>query len=169
MNSKGLAVWSLGESLLVDDKEGKQFIVKDIVNLQAKKQLQLFLIETEELLERIFESSKDVPMMVLGGSMKIIKTNAAFLSLFELQEAPPENGRLSEIAHPFWQSAEIKKVVSAIIISDTPLKHREFVLRTRSGKDKTIKIDSRIIEGQRGAGRKIFLLIEEVTTPQTAG
>jgi PAS domain-containing protein len=101
INDKNLAIWALGESLLVADVEEQQYIVKDIINLQAKKQLQLFHIETEELLEHIFESSDDVPMMVLDGSLKLIKANTAFVSLFELQETPLTGSRLADIPHPF--------------------------------------------------------------------
>jgi PAS domain S-box-containing protein len=161
LNEKGLAIWALGESLLVADVEGQQYIVKDIVNLQAKRQLHLFLIETDELLERIFESSNDVPMMVLDGSVKLIKANTAFLSLFELQEALPSGSRLSDIPHSFWQGADIKKEMSSVLINNQALKHRTFQIQTSSGEIKAITIDSRIIEGKAGAGRKVFLLIED--------
>jgi PAS domain S-box-containing protein len=161
INNKGLAIWALGESLLVADIDGKDYIVKDVVNLQAKKQLQLFLMQTEELLERIFETSTDVIMMVLDGSMKIVRMNNAFLSLFELQEALPSGSRLSDISHPFWQQPDIVKEVRSIIINNQPIKSKEFHLHTRSGERKVIKLDSRIIEGQAGEGRKIFILIEE--------
>jgi PAS domain S-box-containing protein len=162
INDKGLAIWAIGESMLVADIDGKDYIVKDVVNLQAKKQLQLFLMQTEELLERIFESSKDVIMMVLDGSMKIVKMNNAFLSLFELEQAPPFGSRLSDIPHSFWQQPEIKKDVSSIIINNQPIKRKEFFFQTRTGETKGIRLDSRIIEGQNGAGRKIFILIEEI-------
>jgi PAS domain S-box-containing protein len=92
VDKEGLEVWALGESLLVSNEEGEKYIVKDIINLQAKKQLQLFLNETEELLERIFESTKDLSIMILDSRMKIIKANrASFTSLkfkmLHLQEA----------------------------------------------------------------------------------
>ena len=164
INSQGLAIWALGESMLVADIDGKDYIVKDVVNLQAKKQLQLFLMQTEELLERIFESSKDITIMVLDGSLKIVKMNNAFLSLFDLQEALPSGSRLSEIPHPFWQGADIKKELSSIVINNQELKHRKFHFQTRSGENKVITMDSRIIEGRAGTGRKVFLLIEDVTS-----
>jgi PAS domain S-box-containing protein len=163
IDDNGLAIWSLGESMLVADIDGKDYIVKDVVNLQAKKQLQLFLMQTEELLERIFESSKDVVIMVLDGSMKIVKMNNAFLNLFGLQEALPSGSRLSDIPHPFWEGADIRKELSSIVINNQELKHRKFYFQTRSGENKAITMDSRIIEGKAGTGRKVFFLIEDVT------
>jgi PAS domain S-box-containing protein len=102
-------------------------------------------------------------MMVLDGSMKIMKVNNAFLSLFGLPEAPPSGSRLADLLHSFWQSAEIKKAVSEVIINDRPFKHREFKIGTSAGEIKTLAFNSRMIEGKAGIGRKVFLLIEDIT------
>lgn len=163
VDKEGLEVWSLGESLLVSDEEGKKYIVKDIVNLQGKKQLQLFLNQTEELLERIFASNKDFSVMVLDSRMKIIKANKAFIHLFEISDAPIEGSRLSDLDHPFWVDAEIKKEISNIIINNQPLRHREFLLETRKGTKKKVRFDSQIIESKAGMGRKIFIMIEDLS------
>ncbi|HLL45035.1 MAG TPA: PAS domain-containing protein [Segetibacter sp.] len=162
VDKEGLEVWALGESLLVSNEEGENYIVKDIINLQAKKQLQLFLNETEELLERIFESTKDLSIMILDSRMKIIKANRAFLHLFEISDAPLEGSRLSDLNHPFWRNDEIKNEIRNIIINNQPLRHREFLLETRRGIKKKVKFDSQIIESKTDMGRKIFIMIEDV-------
>lgn len=162
IDKKGLAVWVLGESLLVHNEAGINYIVKDIINLQAKKQLQLFLLETEQLLERVFESTNELPMLILDGSMKIIKANTAFLHLFEISEAPSAGSRLSDLHHPFWVGEEIKKEIRSIIINNQPLRNREFSLETRSGIKKKVKFDSRIIDSKTDTGRKIFIMIEDI-------
>ena len=71
----GPEIWTTGETVLVEDTNGEQFILKDIVNLETTKQLQFFLIETEEILERLFESSHDAAIMIVDASMKVIKAN----------------------------------------------------------------------------------------------
>lgn len=162
VDKNGLAMWALGESLLVHNKAGEKYIVKDIVNLQSKKQLQLLLLETEDLLERIFISAKDFPMLILDGSMKIIKANTAFHDLFEISDVPLEGSRLSDLHHPFWANAEIKKEIRDIIINDQPLRDREFLLETGSGVKKKVKFDSRIIDSKTGSGKKIFIMIEDI-------
>ncbi len=166
IDKEGHEIWVLGESLLIDDEEGDKFIVKNIINLQAKKQLQLFLIETEELLERIFDSTKDLAIMILDGSMKIIKVNTAFLHLFEISDAPLSGSRLSNLHHPFWVNPNIKKEISNIIINNQPLRHREFLLETRAGTKKKIKLDSQIINENTDTGKKIFILIEDIIPQQ---
>ena len=163
VDKKGHEIWCTGESLLVYGEEGKKYIVKDIVNLQAKKQLQLFLTVTEELLERIFESSTDIPMLILDGTMKVQKANAAFLDLFEITRNPVAGSRLSEFDHPFWHSSDIKKELSNIIVMNEPLKRREFLFYTKSGEMKVVSVDSKIIDKQSPAGRIIFIIMEDIT------
>ena len=124
--------------------------------------MQLFLNETEELLERIFESTKDLSIMILDSRMKIIKANRAFLHLFEISDAPLVGSRLSYLNHPFWSNEEIKNEIRNIIINNQPLRHREFFLETRRGIKKKVKFDSQIIESKTGMGRKIFIMIEDV-------
>src|SRR5215203_3456857 len=46
LNKAGDAIWCTGESMLAIGTDGEKYIIKDIINLQAKKQLQLFLKET---------------------------------------------------------------------------------------------------------------------------
>jgi PAS domain S-box-containing protein len=158
----GNQVWCTGESILVVGKDGEKYIVKDIVNLQAKKQLQLFLTETEELLQRIFESSTDIPMMILDGTMKIQKVNAAFRDLFEIQNEPKPGCRISDLDHPFWNNPDVKKELSRIIVTNEPLRHKEFSFQTKSGEQKTVRLDSKVIERHSSIGRIIFIIMEEV-------
>src|SRR5215204_3797844 len=165
VDNKGHAIWCTGESILVSEDQRK-YIVKDIINLQAKRQLQLFLTETEELLGRIFETSKDIPMMILDGSLKIQNVNSAFLSLFVIVEAPAKGSRLSDLNHPFWNNADIKREIGRIIITNEPLKHKDYLLKTKAGEDRTVRLDSKIIDNQSGLGRKLFIIIQDITAEQ---
>lgn len=162
ISKEGHAIWCTGESLLVRGEEGKKYIVKDIINLQAKKQLQLFLGEAEDLLERIFAHSKDIPMMILDGSLKVEKVNGAFLQLFDLEQAPATGSRIGELEHPFWKTEDIKRELRQIIVNHEPIKKREFGFESKSGAAKTIRVDSKIIESQITMSKKIFLIIEEI-------
>lgn len=163
----GNQVWCTGESILVVGKEGEKYIVKDIINLQAKKQLQLFLTATEELLQRIFESSTDIPMMILDGTMKIQKVNSAFRELFEISHDPKPGTRISDLDHPFWNNPEVKKEVSKIIVTNEPLRQKQFTFFTKSGEQKTIRADSKIIDRHSTIGRIIFIIMEDISGYQT--
>jgi PAS domain S-box-containing protein len=161
VNKEGDAVWCTGESLLVEGEDGENYIVKDVVNLQSKKQVQLFLNDTEELLERIFHSSKEVAMMILDGSLKIQKVNTAFLHLFEIKEAPESGSRLADLPHSFWDGEGIRNELRQSLVNNSALKDREFFINTRVEKKK-LKLSSKIIDRRLGLGRNLFIIIEEV-------
>jgi PAS domain S-box-containing protein len=162
IDKNGDPIWCTGEAILAADANGEKYIIKDIVNLQSRKQLDLFLTGTDDLLQRIFRSSKDIPMMILDGSMKIQNVNTAFLQLFELTEAPPAGSSLSNLKHSFWNNDEIRKEISKIIVTNQPVKRKEFLLKTKAGENKTIRMDSNIIHNQPSTGRRIFIILEEV-------
>jgi len=162
INKQGQPVLSLGESILVSDSEGVYFIVKDIVNLQAKRHIDFFLTETEELLERIYESSKDMPMIILDGSLKVLKANKPFLDLFEIAEEPIKGSRLANLSHSFWENGDMRREISSIIINNLPLRNRKFVLKTKAGGKKLLRFNSRIIESKTAMQRKIFITIEDL-------
>src|SRR5215203_3175974 len=147
IDKNGHAIWCTGESILIEIKDGKKYIVKDIVNLQAKKQLQVLLTETEVLLERVFASSKEIPIMILDGSMRIKKANEAFLHLFEITDPPAEGDRLSDLRHSFWSLPEIKDELRQMIVNKEPVQQKDFLLETRSGDKKTVRLNSKFIEG----------------------
>ena len=163
IDKNGQPILCTGESIMVSNIKGEKFIVKDIVNLQSKKQLQLFLKDTEEILETIFHSSSDIPMMILDGGLKIQKVNKGFLDLFQLAESPKPGSRLTDVPHPFWKGTDIKSEVSKIIINHEPIREKRFSITTRSGEHKRIQMDSKVIEKHNGSGRKIFIIVEDVT------
>jgi PAS domain S-box-containing protein len=163
VDKNGHEVWCSGEAILVIDARGEKYIVKDVINLQAKKQVNLFLNSTEELLDRIFKASKDIPMMILDGSMKIQNVNTAFVNFFEIDKTPDSYNGLSSLNHPFWVRPDVRSEMSKVIVTNQPMKAKKFSYETKSGEQKTILLDSKIIYLQPEKGRKIFILIEDIT------
>ena len=161
IDKNGNAIWSTGESILVQG-EGKDFIVKDIVNLQSKRQLQLFLTETEELLERIFQYSQDVPMLILDGSMKIIGANDPFNRLFHLPERLEKGSRLAEINHPFWRTSDVKPDLATLLVTNQAIRNKRYMIQNGDDEHKVILLNSKIIDGRLDKGRKVFIIIEEL-------
>jgi PAS domain S-box-containing protein len=163
VDKNGIPIWSTGETILVDGDDGNQYMVKDIINLQSKRQLQLFLNQTEELLERVFSSSRDVPMLILDGSMKLVKINEAFIRLFNLRNEPPAGSRLAEIDHPFWSSSLLRTELMNVLITNQPLRNKKYLVQEKDGQNKTILINTRIIEGNTELGKKVFVIVDEVS------
>ena len=155
MRKDRVSVWVTGETLLVNGDFGKEYMVKDLVNLQSKKHLQLFLTETEDLLERIFDSSTDMAMMILDGTMKIVNVNKSFLDLFGLQELPLIGSRLADLHHPFWNHTEMKRDIVEMLVNSNSIKNKQYTLEKSNGKTQTIRLDSKFIDRQTGIGKTI--------------
>lgn len=167
VNKFGTEVWCTGETLLVKTEDGEKYLVKDIINLQAKRQLMLYLTETEELLERLFESSKDVPIIILTSSLKVQRANKAFLKLFELDNAPLTGSRLSELSHSFLASEMFRKDISDILVTGEPAKNKVYNFGAGLNNRKTVSLSSKMIESQIDFGKKIFLIFQElIITPE---
>ena len=160
----GLWSWSVGESVLISSAEPEKFIIKNIVNLQSRKYLKLLLMTSEELLGRAFEDTHNIPMIVLDGTMKIVKVNQSFLGLFEMMNPPAEGSSLSSLEHPFWKSQEVKEEVRSVIVTHLPLKNKEFVLEMKAGEKKLVRLNSRIVDRGSGLGRKIYIMVDEVNS-----
>ncbi|HYC80053.1 MAG TPA: PAS domain-containing protein [Candidatus Binatia bacterium] len=160
INKSGHPILSTGESILVKTATGEKYIVKDIVNLAAKKYLKLFLTETEELLERIFETSTEVAMIVIDGSMKVVKMNAAFLRLFEIKSIPPAGSPLSSLKSTFWSRNEVRDEIRNSIVTSTPIKHKQFLFQKGRNTKLKVNFESKIIDKGPALGRQIFIIVE---------
>ncbi len=163
IDKNGNEVWCSGEAILAYDKDGKKYIIKDVINLQSRKQVNLFLNSTEDLLDRIFKASKDIPMMILDGSMKILNVNTAFLNFFEMEPTSDGYTGLSSLNHPFWSRLDVRSEISNVIVTNNPIKSKMFLYQTKSGEQKKILLDSKVIYLQPEKGRKIFIIVEDIT------
>lgn len=159
VDKAGHEVMCIGECVLVSDGEGNNYIVKDIINLQSKKQVQIFLKETGELLKQMFAYSKGVAMMVLDTSLKVQQVNGDFLRIFGLHEPPMQGSRMVNIAHTFWQAETLKKELSRSLVENKPMVNKDFPF-VSNGEKLIIRINSKIISEGDGINRKIFLVIQ---------
>lgn len=158
LNKDGLPIWVLGESVLAVNDDGKKFIVKIIQNINTQKKLEGFLIESNEFIHTVFDSVKDAGFVILNSELNILRTNKMFLRLFELKKAETENIKLIKLPHHFWQSAEIKKHLSGILVTNDVMKNVTFQITTSTGKIKYIEVTSKLMENA-GMGRTILLVI----------
>jgi PAS domain S-box-containing protein len=159
LNKEGKEIWVTGESMLTVTKTGAAYIVKDVINLQSKKQLELLHIETEELMERIFEGKKDTAMVVLDGGGKIIKLNQPFLNLFEIAKMPLPGSRLSQLNHIYWSAPDIRKEIRSILVRNIP-PEKNFTLETKKGEKIILNFIVKVLGREE---RKIYIIIEEST------
>ena len=154
LNKDGKEILVTGESMLVFNETGESFIIKDVINLQSGMQLERFHIETEELMEKIFEGNKTTAVAVLDGFGKIIKVNPPFLNLFELAEMPAPGSRLWHLKHSFWNTPALRSEVKEILIKNISLK-KSFTLKTANEETIPIKFTVKVLGRDE---KKIYII-----------
>lgn len=159
MHKDGTPIWVTGEAILVKT-ETATGIVKIIHNIHAQKQLERYLLASNELLEDLFNSTASA-LLLLDGRMRTIKANPAFLKLFKCQSPIIQDGKLQDIAHPFWSENEIKNDVRNIITKNETLK-KEYILSNEEGKFSKIEIVSKILSDGVDPEKRILLMIKSV-------
>ena len=158
VNKKGDTIWVMGESVLVSNIDKEKFIVKIIQDIHAQKRLEHFLVESTEFLDIIFDSIKDTSLIVLDSSIRIIKTNKAFVKMFGLTAFPETGTKLSQVDN-FWKGTAIKTKLLDLLIKQHPIKNEVFSLKDKKGKEITISINAKLME-KEGREKRILLVLK---------
>lgn len=161
VTKEGQLVWVSGESVFVRTSREENYIVKVIQDIHAQKQLERFLIESNEFLESIFDSIKDRALLILDNMMRILKVNAAFIEMFELNGPVKEEGRLTDVDHAFWNSEEIRKEIRNFIVTNKQVTEKKFLLETKSGDKKFVTLHAKLLHVEPTLERKILIMIKE--------
>ncbi len=159
VHKDGTPIWVMGESVTVRNSIDEKYLVKIVHNIHAQKQLERFLIESTEFVDTIFNSIKDTSLVILDSGLKIVKTNKAFLKMFDLKVCPAEGTKLTQLENDFWQNAGFRKQLMDIIVTRKPLLNAKYPYVQKSGKQKIITVDTKLMDGE-GYEKKILLVIK---------
>ena len=162
INRQGHQVWVTGESVLIKD-EDETYIVKVVHNIHAQKQLERFLLQSHEFIETVFESVDQAALLILDSRLRVIKTNKAFLEIFELDNPVAQGSRLTEIDHPFWHNPEVKQQAVSYLTMNNKTTEKIFDLKTKSGVMKELAFRAKLIEGTIDAERKLLIMVKFVS------
>ncbi len=159
LHKDGNKIWVSGESILVNDGNDGNCVIKVIHNIHAKKQLERFLLESNDFIESIFDSVNEIGLMILSSQLKVIKVNKAFVSFFDLAALPQEKCRLSEIDHTFWKKDEIRKAITDVIVKGEVVKNKIFDLQN-DGSPKSIDLSIKLIDGNTTVEKNILIVVK---------
>jgi PAS domain S-box-containing protein len=157
----GQQVWVSGESVLIKTSAEENYIVKVIQDIHAQKQLERFLIESSEFLESIFDSIKDRALLILDSMMHILKVNATFIEMFELDGPVQEESRLTDMNHAFWNNEALRREIRNFIVTNKQAEEKKFLLTTKSGDKKYVTLHGKILHVEPTLERKILIMIKE--------
>lgn len=160
VQKSGKSVWVNGESVLVTGEDGISYIIKIIHNIEAQKQLERFLVESNDFIETILESITDRALIIIDSGMKIIKVNSVFVDMFNLPAYPEEESKLSSIENSFWHSAEIKQLLRNVLVRNEPLQKVKLEYKTNDG-SKHIELSSKFLHSHN-ADSRVLLVIQPI-------
>ncbi len=158
LNKEGIPIWVLGESIAATNKEGEQYVVKIIQNINTQKKLEGFLIESDEFIHTIFDSVKDSAFVILNSELRIMKTNKVFLKLFGLTKSSTQELKLTKLDNSFWNRPDVKKDITNVLVTRAVMKNVPFSYTDKIGKVKKIMITSKLMENEQ-MGKTILLVI----------
>jgi PAS domain S-box-containing protein len=159
VHKDGTPIWVSGESIHIKSDENT-CIVKIIHNIHAQKQLERYLLDSSKLLESLFDSIQQAGLLLLNSQMKIIKTNKAFIKIFNLNTVPTEGSKLNQVEHVFWTGEEIKNDIRNAIVNNTAI-NKEFTMDDGK-KACRLHIASKLIVSEESMEKKLLLIIKEI-------
>lgn len=160
VHKDGTPIWVTGESVLVKSGENT-CIVKLIHNIHAQKQLERYLLNTSELLESLFNSVHQSGLLILDATLKVVKMNEHFRTMFQVTEQVPESAKLQQINHPFWSSTETKNDIRNAIVNATTI-NKEYVVDKGERNFQRIHITSKTMMDADGSDKRILLVIQDI-------
>lgn len=144
----GTPIWVMGESFSVINTANEKYLVKIIHNIHAQKQLEHFLLLSNEFIDIIFDSIKGTGLIILDSSLRVIKNNQAFKKMFELKNSPAQGTKLSEMDNPFWKNKEIRTELLKIFVNHSAMKDAPYIFISKKAKEIQLSITSKLIEGK---------------------
>jgi PAS domain S-box-containing protein len=158
VHKDGSLVWVTGESVLIKT-QSETCIVKVIHNIHAQKQLERYLLASNELLDSLFHSVK-TGLLLLDSRMRTIKCNQPFLKLFHLEAPIPEGSKIQEIAHPFWADEELKNDIRNALIKGERI-NKEYIFGNSPQEFRRIHVSSKVLAGEEHTERKVLLVVHD--------
>jgi PAS domain S-box-containing protein len=151
-------IWVSGESVLVKT-ENETNIIKVIHNIHAQKQLERYLLASNELMNDLFNSVHSA-LLLLDNSLRTIKSNKAFLRLFELNTPIIEGNKIQQIPHPFWSDPEVKNDIRNVLVKGEKI-NKEYITGNGKSNYRKIHITSKRMTGDDNSEKRLLLVVKE--------
>lgn len=153
VNKNGEKTWVSGESVLVENEEGKKIILKIFQDIHKQKASENSIVELNAFNENILESIKDV-VLVLDKNMNIIKANPSYEALFnqseEVKTNIPEFLKRSDADHRLYN------FLGNAIKTQTGFTNKEATLETTDGNKRIFEVTCTPLDN---SNEKDFLLV----------
>ncbi|MEO8764355.1 MAG: PAS domain-containing sensor histidine kinase [Ginsengibacter sp.] len=131
--------WVSGESVLVENQDGKVSILKIIQNIHKQKLSEISLKNLNEFNENILSSIEDV-VIVLDRHLNIVKANNAFSSLFRHTGPDIQRLNFADLIKPYDEFEELQSNIQNAITSKKGFSNSLIEMEIISGEKKIFDI-----------------------------
>ncbi len=153
--------WVSGESILVENADGKCSILKIIQDIHQQKKSEVSLNLLHEFNENILTSIEDV-VVVLDAKMNIVKANKAFTTLFKNIGKNVETINFVDLIKPYDAFEEVEKNISNALRSGAGFSNISIEIGTSSGEKRAFDINCTTMQNT-GAENNVLLVIHDIT------
>jgi PAS domain S-box-containing protein len=113
VNKNNVRTWVSGESVLLSNGKGQQYILKIIQNIHTQKESEYSIISLNTFNESIL-STIDDGVLVLDKALKIAKANRSFYRLFDLSEDSSGDITLTDLFTKVDKKQELSLAIARI-------------------------------------------------------
>ncbi|MEP7142898.1 MAG: PAS domain-containing sensor histidine kinase [Ferruginibacter sp.] len=159
-------IWVSGESILVENTDGKSSILKIIQNINTLKISENSVISLNNFNESILSSIEDV-VIVLTTDLHIIKINSAFSKLFGYAGSLTDNLNFAELIHPFDINNELYDKIRKLATTKERFYAHSLEIETAAGEKKVFDISCCIMK-HSATGDNILLTAHDTTIQKQA-
>jgi len=158
----GDITWVSGESILVEDDEGRKLIAKVIQNIHKIKDSEASLSRMNDFNEAILSSIKDV-VIVLDEKMNIISANKAFIKLFTTADnSSATQINFASLIAPHDASGELLHNIGQAITLRKNFNNIPIEIKTAEGELRIFDVSSSTMQ-LTGTNKNILLVIHDIT------
>ena len=152
--------WVSGESVRVENSDGKVSILKIIQDIHQQKKSEVALDLLHQFNENILSSIEDI-VIVLDENMNVVKTNRAFSALFKDIKPAAETINFADLIKPHDAFEEVEKNIQKVIRSGTGFSNISIEIET-GGDKRVFDINCSPMQNT-GGENNVLLVVHDIT------
>lgn len=161
-----IATWVSGESILIKDDDGKNYILKIIQNINKQKISENSIITLNELNDSILKSIED-GVIVLDKKLKIVKANDAFSRLPNIPVKEITDTSFAELIAPYDKNNELCNKIMLVINSKKGFSNTLLSINENTSGEKIFEISCSLMN-DLSADSNVLLVFHDITVQKQA-
>lgn len=162
----GIATWVSGESTLIRDEEGINYILKIIQNINGQKISESAIISLNNFNDSILTSIED-GIAVITNDLDILKANTAFSAMFALDAGKINGISFSTLVAPYDKNQELLHKISVAIESKKGFNHAQLRINENTDKEKTFEVSCTLVK-DGVTPTNLLLVVHDITVQKKA-